>query len=216
VADQVTRLYSANPDLVGVVAVSKHSQEMLKYAFGGRPIERIHQSIDSALFHPGERPGAQRIAYMPRRAREDAQLVLQLLHARGVLNDWDVAALDGLSHAEVAVELRNSRIFLAFTYQEGFGLPAAEAMACGNYVIGYHGFGGREFFRPEFSAPMETGDVLGFARAVERVVNKEREEADWCWHRGRRASEFILSEYSRERERSEVIATYRGFLLPTA
>ena len=46
-------------------------------------------------------------------------------------------------------------------------MPAAEAMACGSYVIGNHGQGGREFFLPEFSTAIEAGDTLAFARAVE-------------------------------------------------
>ena len=82
--------------------------------------------------------------------------------------------MQGLTHAQVAERLRASRIYLAFTHQEGFGLPAAEAMACGNYVIGNHGQAGREFFDSAFSMPIETGNMLGFARAVEAAVENER------------------------------------------
>ena len=101
---------------------------------------------------------------------------------------------------------------MAFTYQEGFGLPAAEAMACGNYVVGYHGFGGSEFFHPEFTAPIETGDVLQFALAVERGVERQRREPNWCRNRGREASDFIAREYSPAREQEDVIRTYSRFL----
>lgn len=40
-----------------------------------------------------------------------------------------------------------SRIFLSFSDLEGLGLPPIEAALCGNYVIGYHGGGGREYWR---------------------------------------------------------------------
>ena len=92
--------------------------------------------------------------------------VLQLARGRGLLEGWEVIELNGMTQAEVAAQLRTTKIFLAFTYQEGFGLPPAEAMACGNYVIGYHGFGGRELFHDEFSAPVETGDIVGYAKAL--------------------------------------------------
>ena len=85
-------------------------------------------------------------------------------------------------------------------------------MACGNYVVGHHGFGGREFFLPEFSAPIETGDVLSFARAVEDAIVQDRANPSWCLDRGRAASAFVLDKYSLERERNEVVSAYAELL----
>jgi glycosyltransferase involved in cell wall biosynthesis len=211
-AERVARHYTASPDLAAVVTVSDHSADMLRYAFEGLPIRRLHLGIDPALFHPGDGPRDRRIAYMPRRGSADAEQVLHLLRGRGVLDGWEVVLLDGLMHAEVAEQLRTTRMFLAFTYQEGFGLPAAEAMACGNYVVGCHGFGGREFFLPEFSTPVEKGDVLGFARAVEDAVVLDRSNPSWCLDRGRGASAFVLAKYSLARERNEVVSVYAELL----
>ena len=47
--------------------------------------------------------------------------------------------------------MRLATIFLTFSNQEGFGLPPVEAMACGCLVVGYHGHGGKEFLKPEWS-----------------------------------------------------------------
>lgn len=149
---------------------------------------------------------------MPRRGRDDARQVLQLLRGRGVLEGWEVVPFDGLSHAEVAEQLRTTRIFLAFTHQEGFGLPAAEAMACGNYVIGNHGFAGREFFRHSYSKAIEAGDIMGFVRAVEEALSREKLDPGWCAARGRLASKFIQAHYSLAREREDVTTIYREFL----
>jgi glycosyltransferase involved in cell wall biosynthesis len=211
-SESVTRHYNTSPDLVGVIVVSDHNKDMLRYAFEGLPVCRIHVSIDPTLFYPGDNVRSRHIAYMSRKGKEDAKNVLHLLRSRGVLDGWEVVPLDGLTHAEVAEQLRTTRIFLAFTYQEGFGLPPAEAMACGNYVIGYHGCGGREFFLPDFSAPIETGDILSFARAVETAVVYDRTNPLWCFDRGQRASAFILAKYSLEQERNEVVNIYTNLM----
>lgn len=209
---EVDASYSDDAGLVGIVAVSAHNEEVLRYGFPDIDVHRIHISLDPAMFSPGEDVPPRVISYMPRRGRGDDTQVLELLRRRGVLDGWTVRPLDGLTHAEVAEALRCSRIFLSFTYQEGFGLPAAEAMACGNYVIGYHGFAGREFFRPEFSAPIETGDVLAFSRAIEEAVLQDRSGPDWCRSRGLEASRFVLSEYAPDREVKEVVALYSDLL----
>jgi hypothetical protein len=80
-------------------------------------------------------------------------------------------------------------------------------MAYGVYVIGFRGFGGREFFRPDFSHPVEPGDVLGLARAVKEVIDREAREAGWCQSRGATAAKFIAVEYSPDRERRDVVET---------
>ena len=203
---------------LGVVTVSAHNQTMLRQAFGDIEIARVHLGIDAQRFWspPGDRP--RRITYMPRRGRADAELTLSILKQRGLLEGWEVVPLTGLRHDQVAQQLRRSTIFLSFTYQEGFGLPAAEAMACGNHVIGYHGWAGQEFFDPRFSTPVATGDVTAFVCAVEQVLVNEASEVGWCLGKGRQASDFILTEYAQEREREDVAAIYSRLcgLLDTA
>ncbi|WP_235777027.1 glycosyltransferase family 4 protein [Rhizobium mesoamericanum] len=203
--------YAATPDLAGVITVSDHNLEMLRYAYPGCRLERIHLGIDTDLFYPGGASRSRRIAYMPRRGQDDATQVLEILRARGVLDGWEIAALDGLSHRQVAEELRRSRIFLAFTHQEGFGLPAAEAMACGCYVIGNHGFGGREFFQAEICSPVQVGDVLHFAQSVERIIAIENKTDGWCAQKGELASKAIAEVYSQARERDDVLRLFRNF-----
>ena len=204
--------YMRDPRLAAVVTVSAHNQAMLGRAYPESPIKRIRISIDPAMFNALTDHRPRRITYMPRRGREDAEKVFEILRARGRLDGWEVTPLDRLTHEQVAAALRCSRIFLAFTYQEGFGLPAAEAMACGNYTIGNDGFGGREFFRPEFSARVETGDILGFVDAVEDAILNERSDPQWCCSRGRLASEYILREYSPSHEIGDVVALYSALI----
>jgi len=210
--DTASEHYRSSPGLVGAITVSAHNAAVLSHAFPLLAVRRVHLGLDPAVFHPGDAPRPRRIAYMPRRGQVDARQVLEILKARNSFDGWELSPLDGLSHEQVAAQLRQSRIFLAFTYQEGFGLPPAEAMACGNYVIGHHGYGGREFFRPEFSAPVEAGDVLGYVQAVESTLAEDGADPDWCAARGRAAAAFIRAEYSPARESEEVRAVYDEFL----
>ena len=85
-------------------------------------------------------------------------------------------------------------------------------MRCGNYVIGYHGFGGREYFRTDFSAPVETGDVLALARAVEAAIGQEAQDPGWLRARGLAASRFIETAYAPEAERQELAPAYVSLL----
>lgn len=204
--------YLRSPDLAAIFTVSDHAREMLAYAAPGASVRRFHNSINPRLFYPGAPRRPRRIAYMPRRGREEAHQVLSLLRARGALEGWAVQTIDRLSERAVGEQLRSTAVFFSFTYQEGFGLPAAEAMACGAYVIGFHGFAGREFLLPEFSTPVEPGDVLGFAQEFERVQACEARVPGWCEERGRAAAGFIADHYSPSRERDEVVSTYSDVL----
>jgi glycosyltransferase involved in cell wall biosynthesis len=207
--------YASSPDLAAIVVVSQHSLEMVRHVAPDARVARVHNSIDPRLFHPGEAAATRRIAYMPRGGRDEAAQVLSMLRARGHLERWEVVALQGMSEREVAATLRTTTIFLSFAYHEGFGLPAAEAMACGAYAVGFHGFAGAEFMRAEFSTPIGPGDVLAMARAVENVMQQEERQPGWCRSRGEAAARYIAREYSPERERDDVVGLYRSLLVPT-
>ncbi|MDT5038989.1 MAG: hypothetical protein QOE03_4174 [Micromonosporaceae bacterium] len=196
--------YLGSPDLAGVMVVSEHSADLLRYAFGRRA-HRVRLGIDPDLFCPPDVSNGRVISYLPRRGRSDAERVLHLLRARGALAGWTVDAVDGVGHEEVARRLRRSTVFLSTAYQEGFGLPAAEAMACGNYVVGSHGFGGRELFGGGFSRSVPAGDLLAMAVAVEETLAFEAAEPGWCWSRGIRAARHVHAEYSLAAERDSIL-----------
>ena len=107
-----------------------------------------------------------------RKHADEAVQVLNILRCRRALEGWDLVAIDGLPEHEVAKRLAECAIFLSFGYPEGCPLPPLEAMASGCVVVGYHGWGGREYFKPTFSDPIEAGDIIGFARAAEKAIRK--------------------------------------------
>jgi glycosyltransferase involved in cell wall biosynthesis len=108
--------------------------------------------------------------------------------------------------------MKESLIFLSFGEPEGFSLPPAEAMSCGCIVIGYHGMGGREYFKPEFCFPVEMGDLLTFAGTVEEVLAINNREPARIIDMGKKASDYIGLTYTKEREEEDVLSFWKSIL----
>ena len=85
-------------------------------------------------------------------------------------------------------------------------------MACGCIVIGYHGMGGKEFFKPEFSFPIEVGDIIGFAKTVESVIKEYENNAITLQAKTKIAADYILHKYSLAREEYDIINTWEKIL----
>jgi len=193
-----------------MLVVSHDNAEYASYAFPGLRVERVRNTVDGQIFYPSQAPPGRRIAVMPRRRRSDCHQVLGLLALRGCLDSWEVVVIDGRPEQETAELLRSCAIFLSFSEQEGFGMPPAEAMACGCYVVGFTGLAGREYFDPATSTPVEEGDVLAFARAAERALRALDEDAQDMRQRALTASAGILKDYSPEGQRADLLSFYRS------
>jgi len=204
--------YVTNPDLAAVVVVSDDSAEIVRYMFPDAPVHRIHHGIDPAVHHPPAAAPRRRIAYMTRRRSDEAGQVLSLLELRGALAGWEVVAIHGKTELEVAELLRSSQVFLSFSQLEGFGLPPLEALACGCLVVGFHGFGGRELFQPPFAVPVEDGDVVGFARAVEDVIRRIDSDPAAMAAAAAAGAGFATERYSRATERQDLLDVFAPLL----
>jgi hypothetical protein len=201
--------YRNVPAIEAILTVSHDSADYLRYAFPELRVERVRNVIDGRIFHPAATPGGRRIAMMPRtRGAAACAELLHLLRARGCLDSWEVVNIDGRSEREAAEALRSCAIFISFSEREGFGMPPAEAMACGCYVIGFTGLGGREFFDPATSAPVEEGNMLALAKAAERALLADEEELQAMRRRALEASARILKEYSLAHQRADLLAFF--------
>lgn len=190
---------------------SVDGQEYLRFAFPDLPTHRFRLSIDASLFRYQPEKKRQ-ICFSRIKNESDAMQVVNILKFRGALRDFAVVPFINVPQREVARLYGDSAIFLSFGYPEGFGLPPAEAMACGCVVVGFHGGGGREFFRPEFSYPIEQGDIVGFARTVEEVIECFDRQPEQMQVKGRAAADFIKNNYSAELEEQEVIGAWRDIV----
>jgi glycosyltransferase involved in cell wall biosynthesis len=187
--------------LEAILAVSLDNEDYIRYTFPTVRTERVRNSIDSRVFYPSEGLPDRRIAVMPRRrGKELCTHVLGLLTLRGALNGWEVINIDNCSQEETAELLRTSAIFLSFSEREGFGLPPAEAMACGCYVVGFTGLGGREFFYPGLCMQVEEGNVLALAKAAEEAMRNFDSDPSSVRELALKASSIIRDEYSIQKQ----------------
>ena len=196
------------PDVLATLVVSEDSRRFVEYAFPRTRTYRVRWSLDPARFRPGDEK-RRRIAYMPRRGAGDAAHVLATLAARGTLDGYEIEAIEGLDEEAVAASLRQALIFLSLGCHEGLPLPPAEAMACGAIVVGYDGFGGREYMLPEFAFPVPAGDLVEFAKTVEHVLALQEEHPEELQDRSVRAAAFIAQHYSPQQEEQELLAAWR-------
>jgi glycosyltransferase involved in cell wall biosynthesis len=200
-----------HPDIVATITVSQDSFDYLSHAFPKARIFRIRPGIDGGLFHAGvvKKP---RIAFMPRRQLEEARQVFNILKFRGALSGFDIVEIRDMTHEEAASVLRESAFFFSFSAIEGFGLPPAEAMASGCVTVGFHGRGGREFFGPEFSWPIEFGDILAYAQTAEMLLTRYRDDPAPLMDKAQAGARFIADHYSMEREEADIVDCWRQIL----
>ncbi|HZU17973.1 MAG TPA: glycosyltransferase family 4 protein [Candidatus Dormibacteraeota bacterium] len=198
---------------IAVVVVSEYGRRWLEYAFPWLRVKRITVAIDDHLFKPAQHKTAQ-ICIMPRKGADEANQILNILRHRGSLEGVNIVLIDGQPAVEVARVMRDSLMFLTLSYHEGFGLPAAEAMACGCIVIGYDGGGGAEFMRPGLAYPVPTGDVIGVVNRVEHVLTDWQRRPGRVLAMGQRASRFVRERYSLAYERADVLQLWRDLLDP--
>ncbi len=197
-----------DPEVVAVIAASDDAMRYLAYAFPAVRLYQISLGVDASLFsyQPAKK---RRLAFMPRRLPEDITQVINILRFRGAIDDVELAPIKNMNEDQVAAVMKESLVFLSFNYREGFGLPPAEAMACGCIVVGYAGGGGKDYLLPEFSYPIPDGDIVAFARTVEEVLAEQIQDSARLFEKGRRASEFIRSRYSIKREEETCVAAWR-------
>lgn len=197
--------YTDDPDLVAALVVSEANADYLRHAFPALRVEVVRNGVDPRLFHvPPARPG-RRLALVPSKRPADAAQLLALLRLRGVLDGWEVVPIDWTDEATFAATLRATTVFVALGVQEGFGLPAAEAMACGCAVVGFSGFGGRELFDPSWATEVSDGDVLALARAVEALLARCDRDPQGVRAEGLRAAAAVAVRYSPAAERADVL-----------
>ena len=194
-----------------VMVVSEDNRRYLNYVFPDMTVFRVRNSIDTGLFKFSSHKKKQ-ISFIPAKNPDEFVQLISILKQRNSLRGWELVAIEHNSRQEVARILQDSLLFINLVYQEGFGLPSAEAMASGCAVIGYHGMGGEEFFRPEFCFPVETGNIVEVAKTVEKVLELFESNPTSLHDKTVKAARFIQENYSPEVQKRDVLEFWNRIL----
>lgn len=197
-------------NLLGVMTVSEDNTNYLKFVYPQVTFIRMRNAINPSVFYFGQHK-KNRIVFMPRKMPLDALQVINILKERNILNNWEFYAIDNVTESQVSEILRESAIFLSCIYHEGCPLPPAEAIACGCIVIGYHGQGGREYLRPPYAHVVETGNIISFAKEVERIALDYTSNPQKYLKDTQEGSKFILQTYSPQFEKEDIANAWRIF-----
>lgn len=149
---------------------------------------------------------------MTAKSQKDIVQVINILKYRKQLENFEIVLISDKTENQVAQILKDSLIFLSFGYHEGLPLPPAEAMACGCIVIGYHGRGGKEYFKSEFSFAIDCGDIISFAKTVEKVIELYKDNRNILKEKGKLASQYILQHYSVEQQEREIVQFWNSII----
>lgn len=192
-----------------VICVSEHSREVLSWLLKC-DVYRVRYSFDRPPFGMPLKK-KKMLSYMPRKAGDSLRYVVGTLQAKGVISkhNWEIFEILEMSEEEVARALGESSIFISGSTLEGFGMPPAEAMACSCVVVGFTGAAGVEFIKPEYSFPIEQGDVFALTMKIAELMSKSDDE---LLEIGHRASKWIRSAYSTEKEIESIRKAWEGIL----
>jgi hypothetical protein len=211
-AQAAVRAYNATPDVVGAMVVSEDSERYLRHCFPGLHVARVHHSLDPSVFRPDPGARTRLVSAVPTKRPRDLRQLLDVLGVRRALDGWRFVAIQGMTETQVASTLRASALFVSLNDAEGFGLPPAEAIACGCHVVGFHGMGAREFFQEPYATAIEDGDVIALASAVESFVTSypaREAEADRL---GVEGAAWITSCYSRAAQAADLTKFFENLV----
>ena len=196
----VLSLYD-HQELLHILCVSSHDYHLIIDGFS-IPEERVSlivNSIETQSFLPSTQKKLQ-LSFMPRKNFMDSKAVLSMLERKPWFSGWHVQPISGCTQKQVLHHLQDTAIFLAFGHPEGFGLPLAEAAACGCALVGYSGLGGKEIF--SLTSPfgvtieVEYGNWLGFITACENLTSSLTTDSHAFSKRLLNSSQVVRDFYS--------------------
>lgn len=105
------------------------------------------------------------ITYMSRKLPHHSYLVVNYLK-NYLPKKWMIVDLNNLTEKNTYNFLKRSKIFLAFSNLEGLPLPPAEAALAKNFVIGYTGEGGNEYWKKPIFVKVNSGEINKFVKKI--------------------------------------------------
>ena len=194
-------------DYCAIIATSEASEQAVREFLNVQPL-RINLSVgapDSSVIASKKKV----ILYSLRKRAQEGSLIVNLLKKKPELSDWRFIEINKMSPSQLQRAYTESSIFLSFSYQEGFGLPPAEALLNRCLVVGYTGVGGNEFFDAPAAFPIPDGDIVKFVETVVRVACSADNDTDYLADMGERGRKFIEARYSDKKMKGDVLDIWR-------
>ena len=184
-----------------IITPSEETYECLKNFFPNQKnkILKVNLSFDHKKFKiPNKKDNL--ITFMPRKLGDHFH-ILSLLLSNKLPKKWRMESLSNLYEKKLFAKLGKSKIFLSFSYTEGFGMPPLEAAIAGNKVIGYTGGGGKEYWRKPIFEEIQSGDIKYFSEKISDSVNN----LPATWHKKTLAHrKKLINKYSPVNEKKLV------------
>ena len=117
--------------------------------------------------------------------------------------------LESLSTEELVEQYNRAQFLVSPSLYEGFGLPAAEAMACGTPVVATQAGALREIVQDgETGLLVPAGEVAPLAEAIRTLL----EDPERCRTMGEAGAERVREHFSWRRTAEETMALYEEVL----
>jgi hypothetical protein len=174
-----------------ILSYSKNISDCIKLRFPKLKIKIIQISC-SVSFYKKKLKKKNIITYMSRKLPHHSNLVKDFL-LKYLPKNWHIIDLNNLDEKKVYKSLSKSKIFLSFSSFEGLGLPPIEAALAGNFVIGYTGEGGSEYWKKPIFTEINSGDIILFVKKILAQIKKNKIFPHY-------KNKLLIYKYSKERE----------------
>ena len=172
--DNENKLHKAYNCAKFILSYSDDITKCIKMKFPKLKTKIIKISYSLKLKYPKKTKKKNMISYMSRKLPQHSVLVTNYLKTY-LPKDWILKDINQMSENNTYNILKKSKIFLAFSYLEGLPLPPAEAALAKNYVIGYTGEGGNEYWKKPIFTKINTGEIKNFVNSINskiKLLNK--------------------------------------------
>lgn len=127
------------------------------------PYTLIPPFIEERFFETTNIKRSRKILISPKFKIIDYDIVIRLLNdmlskhnlKKGVFsrsNKWELVQMTGLKHADIRKLMYSSEIFISLNTFEALNTSVVEAMAAGNFIFTYEGFGPKDYLRNNINA----------------------------------------------------------------
>ena len=134
---------------------------------------------------------------MPRKLPDHFHILSSFLFNK-LSKKWKMESLANLDEKNLFKKLCKSKIFLSFSYAEGFGMPPIEAALAGNKVIGYTGGGGKEYWNKPIFHEIQNGDIKKFSETI--LSSIKNFPKDWNTKSSKQRKKIVI-KYSETNEK---------------